>query len=258
MEKQNKKMICHISGYLLFALSMPVVANSNAITAAELDAINKILNDKKVVKQKSSNATPPKTQQKKKVEKKSVKNAKYIPTEKLLGAIRTGDLKMVKGLIRQGADLTPGRGEPLTLAVRTRNIAIARELLIHKADPNQEGFAYESSGVLGTAVKQKNFEMVRLLLQHGANPNIGAERLKMNNIPDTPLYIAVQNNDFTMSKMLIDKGAKVDVLYPISMQAQAKDKRIVTTRNILNHVNQKKHPQLYNYLVDKGARPIAQ
>ena len=167
-----------------------------------------------------------------------------------------GDLKSVKKLIQEGADLTPGRGEPLSVAIRSKNLAIVRELLKHKADPNQEGFSYENSGVLGTAIKQGNIDMVKLLLSFNADPNIGSEQLRMNSIPDTPLYLAVQQRNYPMVKILLQAGAKISVPYAFSMQAQSQDRNAFITRNLLNHVNPDKNPKLYELLVANGVQPI--
>ena len=129
---------------------------------------------------------------------------------------------------------------------------MARLLLQHKADPNQAGFLFENSGILGMAIKQKDTEMVKLLLRYHADPNIGSEYLKIDSIPDTPLFLAVQNNDIEIAKMLIKAGANAYLPYPISIQIQPSNKGAITTRTLLNHVNALRNPKMYNILFGKG------
>lgn len=75
-------------------------------------------------------------------------------------------------------------------------------LLDKGADPNQ------SASILA-AVRNKNAEIARLLIQHGADPNYFFRG-------ETPLSIAVDQNDIDMAELLLDLGAGPEMGSPVA------------------------------------------
>lgn len=148
---------------------------------------------------------------------KAIQN-KESESQKLLEAVRIGNLNLAKEYIRKGADVNCKRildsegslETPLSLAVAVGNIELVKFLLDNGAKVNSidafceddECFESESPALLEAIEKSKNIEIVKLLIEKGANVN-GA---------NFPLFRAVSNNDLKMAKFLITNGADVNKL----------------------------------------------
>ena len=106
-------------------------------------------------------------------------------SDELHNAARAGDLREIRSLIGQGADVNardPDGGDtPLDAAVRNRQVEAAEQLLLHGADPNRRT---RGSTPLHLAAERGIIELARLLLDHGAN----AELRNLQNL--TPLEVA--------------------------------------------------------------------
>ena len=87
-------------------------------------------------------------------------------------AIEKGNIKIVKELIRGGADVNRESSDeyhtPLTMAIELDNIAIVEELIRGGANVNDEGgYGYETP--LITAIS--NIEILKVLISAGADVN---------------------------------------------------------------------------------------
>ena len=106
-------------------------------------------------------------------------------SDELHDAARAGDLREIRSLIGQGADVNardPDGGDtPLDAAVRNRQVEAAEQLMLQGADPNRRT---RGSTPLHLAAERGIIELARLLLDHGAN----AEMRDLANL--TPLEVA--------------------------------------------------------------------
>lgn len=121
----------------------------------------------------------------------------------LLTAVRSGDVRLVRSLLKQGApaDIKTKQGvTPLMLAARDAASDMVELLLANGADPNVKN-VYESTALVWGA---GDFKSVSLLLDAGANPNV---RTKRNN---TPLLVAASHPDSLRTvKLLAKHGAEI-------------------------------------------------
>ena len=126
----------------------------------------------------------------------------------LLGAIRNGDLEMVKRLLEQGADInkaTNSAGDtPLYVASEMGHVDVVTILLERGADINK---ATNSAGYtpLYVASEAGYEEVVKILLEKGADIN------KADIDGQTPLMIAVSYGDLEVVEVLLEYGANLNV-----------------------------------------------
>ncbi|XP_065565796.1 putative ankyrin repeat protein RF_0381 [Artemia franciscana] len=140
-------------------------------------------------------------------------------------AIKTSNLDLVKLLLKLGAN--PNCGECLHLAVKKGSADVCNLLIKSGAEIDATNVHGETP--LGTATKTSNLDLVKLLLKRGANPNCeeclhlavekgradmcellidsGAKLDAMNANKDTPLLIAIRNNNLELVKLLLKRGA---------------------------------------------------
>jgi len=93
-------------------------------------------------------------------------------------------------------------------------------MIDHKKDIIEELSAHGFTA-LGIAVHFNKEDIVRYLLIHKADPNVSSQ----NGYQVYPLHAALSNNDSTISKMLIEAGAEVNIrqhggLTPLHFAAQ--------------------------------------
>ncbi|XP_065583414.1 ankyrin-1-like [Artemia franciscana] len=146
----------------------------------------------------------------------------------LVTAIKVNNLNLVEILLDRGAN--PNRGECLHLAVQKGRADLCK-LLIDKMKSSAEIDAMNAHGKtpLATAIKANNLNLVEILLDRGADPNygeclhhavkkgrvnickllidFGAKLDAMNAKKDTPLLIAIRNNNLELVILLLDRGA---------------------------------------------------
>ena len=118
---------------------------------------------------------------------------------------------------------------PLLLALKNHNTKIIKILLAHGANVNMT--KKEEDWPLLIAAKNNNIEIITMLLNHGANVNPTAQ-MEMNRtaweyspwrnshnpypyeeseiVLNTPLLIAVKNNNIKIIKMLLNHGADIE------------------------------------------------
>ena len=110
---------------------------------------------------------------------------------KLIYAVWTGNLQMVKSLLLYGIKL---RGEPSNLTIEER----------HEMFMNGHDFAKEPwSSLLKHAAEHNQYEIVKYLLEEGEDPN------KMCELGDRPLEVAVSRKNKQIAKLLVEYGAKI-------------------------------------------------
>jgi len=91
------------------------------------------------------------------------------------------------------------------------NLCAVQALLNEGLDPNFYGGRYSDRTPLQTAVYRNNYGIVEALLDHKANPNFTEE---ISGTPfhepgtlGRPFYIAAMNNNISIMKLLIQRGA---------------------------------------------------
>lgn len=124
-------------------------------------------------------------------------------------AVRAKHAEMVKLLCDHGSD-----ANLLDVAISVQSLEIARELIAHHADVNQDDI--RGFKPLHQVAIDDNVEMAELLLKSGANPNAPTGQ---NHEPcgpgtidkTTPLHIAAESGAKRVLAVLIKGGATVDL-----------------------------------------------
>ncbi|CCQ89896.1 hypothetical protein NITGR_190006 [Nitrospina gracilis 3/211] len=125
-------------------------------------------------------------------------------------AVAMGNLKEVKKLVREGADInavTMNMFTPLHVAVMENQYEIAKFLLTHGANVNaigENGESLETPLHLSVG-RDGNIEMAKLLLRHGGNANA------LNSHKATPLHHAVGLGNLDMVQLLLKGGADSNI-----------------------------------------------
>ncbi|PRD22307.1 UNVERIFIED_CONTAM: Ank3 [Trichonephila clavipes] len=135
-------------------------------------------------------------------------------------------LDVIKLLIRNGAVINIWNNihdSPLFLAIENGNFEIIEFLIAEGADINLTNFF--GFKALHFSILHRKKEVVAYLIQKGANINDPCYR-------QTPLQLAVQNNDFEMAQVLINNGAEIDAesdsgLTPLCLAVRNNNKEIV-------------------------------
>lgn len=118
-------------------------------------------------------------------------------TNNLLDAVNSGNLADARRAIQRGADVNyikTNFGSPLYVAIKKRNLEMARLLLENGAKP---------SDTLTYAVRDGNLEMARLLLDKGANT-------KGTSFMAPPLVAAAEIGNLELVRLLVERGADIN------------------------------------------------
>lgn len=115
--------------------------------------------------------------------------------EELMEAIKMGDLKEVKSLVKQGADIHFNDEQALVSSVFHNYLEITKYLLSKKANIH-----VEKRRILQYAGKNGNVEMIEFLQNNGLN-------IKENN--GFLLVIAAENNHKDLVKFLIEQSIPI-------------------------------------------------
>ncbi|MCR8559645.1 ankyrin repeat domain-containing protein [Mucilaginibacter sp. BJC16-A38] len=174
------------------------------------------------------------------------------PAWELAKAVQDGDTVKIKQEIQKKKDLIDFREERfgqtlLGLSVSNMNYPSAKTLMELGADPNLQDSEYGDSPLMEAAklenpISGSDPRFLKLLLKHGGDPNA------MQNGPKktrrTPLMIACEAGDLDYMKILVDAGAKVDMVneYGSSLLESAVDAAGLYRR-----------PEIVIYLISKGA-----
>jgi ankyrin repeat protein len=161
--------------------------------------------------------------------------------QEILAAVKDGNLPRVKELLEMDSGLLEAvyiHETPLIAAITNNHVPIVEYLLSVGADPIHEaGFGI---GPIHTAVSRGNTTIVARLLDAGANVNeLSSYRIY------PPLVIAVKKCDIPMTKLLIERGAKINYEeegYPVSSLS-------TTGARCDDPV---KHFEIVRFLVDQG------
>jgi ankyrin repeat protein len=125
----------------------------------------------------------------------------------LTRAAAKGWLKAATFLLDHGANPNPKGTTPALVAAAYYGRKAMTELLLARgADPNAKDLVLLHGTALMAAVSASHIEVVRVLLEHGALPN---ERISTNN---APLHIASAKGNVDLARLLLDKGADVNLV----------------------------------------------
>jgi len=141
----------------------------------------------------------------------------------LICAIKKGNLEIVKGLIRAGAEINFNLGDqiPLIIASKSGRLEIVKELIRAGAEVNLNTF--DNNTALTHAIcrsdripidKNTRLEIVKELIRAGANLDIQTGHLYLWGDICTPLGLAIFYNDTEIATLLIKEGANLDL--PVS------------------------------------------
>ena len=125
-------------------------------------------------------------------------------------AVQQGAMEMTQFLLANGATLDAGQNDditPLQSALQHGKFAMAKWLLEKGAKPDALDYNKQSALFYAVANPGKNGEgvaFVKALLARGANANT------LNFAQETPLYVAVEDDDVPMISALLAGGAKVE------------------------------------------------
>jgi len=137
-------------------------------------------------------------------------------------AAAAGHIEVAKLLLERGADINSFGGwdywcaTPLQLAVLKRQRAMAKLLVDHGADVNAclgGKLAHAPIPALQLAAGSGQKQIVELLLDHGANVN----QAGLIGFEGTALYAAVSGRHFAVARLLLARGAKMDVYVAAGM-----------------------------------------
>lgn len=128
---------------------------------------------------------------------------------------KVGNIHEIQKLLLQGADINLGKKDDiyeydaLYVAIEGNHIKIVEYLLKNKAKVNQ---VYTEEGLtpVGLAVKLNEEEILKLLIKNGGNVN--GYKLAETDYKETPLLIALNNNNFQITELLLNAGSDITAL----------------------------------------------
>jgi hypothetical protein len=161
--------------------------------------------------------------------------------KKFLSAVSSGNEKLVKEMIDNGADVNEvvklQDYPPLVIAAIKGNVGISRILLDHGADLNKGSLIQTGDGsfhihrtALMAACEYGQLEMVRFLIEKGASVNY-----IMNYNQYTPLMFAVEQGHLEIAKLLVSAGAHTNV-------------RDYYNRNLLDIAEEQKNKEMIHFI----------
>lgn len=101
-------------------------------------------------------------------------------------------------------------------------------------------FKYRIDNALLTGVRNANLDQVTKALEEGANPNLRYKDGK------SVLLQAVNNNDMSITRLLVDAGADLNAKF----RYDGKIHSLLDLAILMNH------PTINQYLITKGAKPL--
>lgn len=138
-----------------------------------------------------------------------VKNDPVL-NEKLIDSIKEKDLKLVEKLIKKGADpngvATSGKNTAFHIALYVNDTNIIQLLIKYGADiekPDQSNYS-----PLSIAARLNNTEIINFLI----DKEIDVNHINNNTIQSTALMDAAETNAVEAIKLLISKGADINIL----------------------------------------------
>jgi hypothetical protein len=126
-------------------------------------------------------------------------------------ALKDGDLKKVKFLLENGADINViddlqcgNIGIPLTIAIGFGHVEIVKFLIENGADVNKlDCYGWTPLCAFSKSRKFKNLRMARLLIDHGAG---------VNHFGSMALVFATSFGNVELTKLLIENGANTNIM----------------------------------------------
>jgi ankyrin repeat protein len=160
---------------------------------------------------------------------------KIFMIEQLFSAVRSGDLTIVKSLIKKGLDVNIRDEDgisPIHYAVVLGHNHIAQLLIESGADVNTQSCDMEFTTLLYATCFTGNYELTRILIAAGANPNVASKN------GWTPLMKAVLSNHEQIVAFLLEHGADPNIINREGINAlhlAVKDKNKNIVKILLNN-----------------------
>lgn len=124
----------------------------------------------------------------------------------------------------------PFSNEEFIKQIKKNKIENVKLMMNAGISPNADYFGEHA---LYYAARKKRTDIGLLLLEKGASPNIGF---------DSPVFWAVKNNDYELTRALIENGAKLDYI------------DLVSSKSILYTALKEGHIEIAKLLLESGAK----
>lgn len=136
---------------------------------------------------------------------------------------KENNLSGIQKLVNAGADITLAKRDStyiydaLYVAIENNHLQVVEYLLDNNANVNQ---IYTEEGLmpLSLACKLNYFDISKKLIERGAN--INGVILADSDYVITPLFMALQNDNYKLAKLLLDQGADVEIRNEIDKTAK--------------------------------------
>lgn len=167
----------------------------------------------------------------------------------LSAAADHGNLAICKLLLAKGKPTPEEGGRALQSAVDLDRAAILAYLLEQGLDPDSP--VEVTNGVISpliVAVNNGKAEAVKTLLDHGANIDfmVTSDGSPSTFLPGSPLHSAVQSNDMSMFRLLLERGAKPDLPTPTAG---------LTPLHLASYLKSPESTEMVKELLARGADP---
>jgi ankyrin repeat protein len=199
-------------------------------------------------------------------------------SQPLVEAVKLHNLEKVKAILSSPVDVNqrgPGGVTALLAAVRSRDVAICKELLEHGADPNASDSA--SMTPLAEASVRGSYDLVDCLLKKGADAHLSARMTagsdgeplsnpglvfsqpstRIQAVEKNPLILACEGAHMAVARLLLERGA--DVNRQAEWLVTTQDAQYsIKGRTALMCAVQNRFSGLARLLIEKGADLSAQ
>ena len=159
---------------------------------------------------------------------------KYSEAKAIVAIAYRGEMQKMRELLRSNSNIVNAQFDgmiPLHVAVVCQNLEMARLLLENGADVDSEMRQTQLTALLA-ACQHENIEMVTLLLSHGANANGNPSNPNSN-----PLLTACSHGNHVIVSQLLQHGANTEVSFQgrSLLSIAVHYKKFTIAKLLLNH-----------------------